>query len=254
MSMSSPRNYILRLGAITALSLVTTLVQAASPATLPVPQPEAWWMARHKEKLVQIRQSPVNLVFIGDSITQGWESTGRRVWEEFYAPRGAVNLGFNSDCTEHVLWRLTHGEVDNIAPRLVVLLIGTNNRTSRHESPDETSIGIRAIVDTLHARLPTAKLLVLGLLPRGDSPQDALRRHNARVNAQLHRYADGHSIFFLDLGDRFIDHQGRLRRHLMPDQLHPSEDGYRTWAEGMEPVLRRLLRGEVPRAGEQTTP
>ncbi|GKS60304.1 hypothetical protein YTPLAS18_38310 [Nitrospira sp.] len=229
-----------------ALNLLTSFWQAGAPATTPQPQTDAWWMTRHKQKLLQLRQGKTDLLFIGDSITQGWEDTGLRVWDQYYASRGAVNLGFNSDRTEHVLWRLAHGEIDDIAPRLVILLIGTNNRTARPESPTETSAGIQAIVDVLRARLPNTKILLLALFPRGASPQDSLRRHHTRVNAHLRGQADGRSIVFLDLGERFVDNQGRLRQHLMPDQVHPSEAGYRTWAEGMEPIVQTLLGVSAP--------
>ena len=234
-----------------AFSLLATYGHAASPASTPQPQTDAWWMARHEQKVLQLRQGKPNLLFIGDSITQGWEDTGLRVWNEFYASRGAVNLGFNSDRTEHVLWRLAHGELDDLAPRLVILLIGTNNLTARRESPRETSAGIQAIVDGLHARLPDTKILLLALLPRGSSPQDSLRRHHARVNAVLREYASSRSILFLDLGGRFVDNQGRLRLNLMPDQIHPSEAGYRTWAEGMEPIVQQVLEENPP---EDTPP
>lgn len=114
--MSSSRNLRLCLGIFMALNLLTSFWQAGAPATTPQPQTDAWWMTRHKQKLLQLRQGKTDLLFIGDSITQGWEDTGLRVWDQYYASRGAVNLGFNSDRTEHVLWRLAHGEIDDIAP------------------------------------------------------------------------------------------------------------------------------------------
>lgn len=211
-------------------------------AVMPEPQSAAWWMTRHTEKLAALRQSPVDLLFIGDSITQGWEDAGRAVWARYYAPRRAFNLGYNSDRTEHVLWRLEHGELEGLAPRGIVLLIGTNNTSAERESPEDTAAGIRTIVELLRHRLPTSRILLLGLFPRGHDARDPFWQINAQVNQQVQRLADNRTVWYLDLGRLFYDEAGRLSSGAMPDLLHPSADGYRQWAEAMEPMIQRLLR------------
>lgn len=210
-------------------------------ATIPAPQPEAWWMERHKRAVARIRQGHVDLVFIGDSITQGWEEAGRQVWNVFYQRRHAVNLGYNGDQTDNVLWRLQNGELDNITPKLAVVMIGTNNATRREDPPEETAAGIQAIVTTLRTRLPETKILLLALFPRGFSADDRFRRVNNAVNEQLPAFADQRQIFFLDLTGHFLDDNGRLPEEIMPDALHPNERGYRLWAEGMEDMIKRLM-------------
>jgi beta-glucosidase len=152
-----------------------------------------------------------------------------------------VNLGFNGDCTENVLWRLQQGELAGIAPKLAVVMIGTNNTGIRQDPPAETTAGIEAILATLHARLPHTKILLLAVFPRRASADDPLRRINAAINDRLRALADRRRVFFLDLGPRFLDGQGRLSEDVMPDALHPSEQGYRLWAEGMEDMIRTLL-------------
>jgi len=224
-----------------ALSTFAQVPDRKPAAVVPVPQTASWWTTRHEHTLERIRQDEVDLLMIGDSITQGWSKEGRRIWDAYYGRRRAVNLGFNSDRTEHVLWRLDHGEIDGIAPKLVVLLIGTNNTGARHDPPEETAAGIRAILTTLQTRLPDTKILLLGVFPRSASADDPLRRSNAAINDRLRAYADDQQVFFLDLSRHFLDNRGRLSQDLMPDYLHPSERGYQVWADGMEGVIRKLL-------------
>ena len=225
------------------LSLLDSTLTAADhiKAAMPTPQTQSWWSARHARAVARIQQGPVDLLFIGDSITQGWEGDGRRVWDPFDGRRRAVNLGFNSDQTDNVLWRLQHGEIDGITPKLAIVMIGTNNATRREDPPEETAAGIQAILATLRARLPQTKILLLAVFPRGQSANDQLRRVNQAVNERLRAFADQRHVFFLDLGPRFLDKAGRLSEEVMPDALHPNERGYRLWAEGMEDLVKTLL-------------
>jgi beta-glucosidase len=211
------------------------------PVIVPAPQTADWWMPQHERNVARVRQGFVDLLMIGDSITQGWGDEGRRVWEHYYAHRRAVNLGFNSDRTEQVLWRLQHGEIDGIHPKVAVVLIGTNNSGTRKDPPEETAAGVQAIVTLLRVRLPETKILLLGIFPRGAAATDSLRRVNESINDRLRGFVDGQHLFYLDLGHLFLDRDGRLKRDLMPDLLHPNEQGYRVWAEGMEHQLKALL-------------
>ena len=161
--------------------------------------------------------------------------------DTYYGNRRAVNLGFSGDCTEHVLWRLNHGEIDGIAPKLAVVMIGTNNTGARRDPPEETAAGIQAILFTLRSRLPDTRILLLGVFPHSASADAPLRQVNVAINSLIHTYADNQQIFFLDLSRHFLDNHGRLSQHLMPDYLHPNEHGYQVWADGMEEMLTRLL-------------
>ncbi|MDR4478535.1 MAG: platelet-activating factor acetylhydrolase IB subunit [Nitrospira sp.] len=210
-------------------------------AVVPVPQNESWWTERHERVVARVREGSVDLLFIGDSITQGWEEDGRRVWNSYYEPRRAVNLGFNSDRTETVLWRLQHGELDGIAPKLAILMIGTNNTSMREDPPENTAAGVHSILTTLRTRLPQTKILLLAVFPRGASADDPLRRVNSAVNDRLRVFADQRQVHFLDLSRHFLDEAGRISEDVMPDALHPSERGYRLWAEGMEDLVSTLM-------------
>ena len=210
-------------------------------AAIPTPQTQSWWSTRHARAVARLQQGPVDLLFIGDSITQGWEEDGRRVWDTFYGRRRAMNLGFNSDQTDNVLWRLHHGEIDGITPKLAIVMIGTNNTTMREDPPDHTAAGIQAVLTTLRTRLPQTKILLLALFPRGASSDDPNRLVNQAVNERLRAFADQRHVFFLDLGPHFLDKAGRLSGDVMPDALHPNERGYRLWAEGMEDLVKKLL-------------
>lgn len=219
-------------------------------ALTPEPLSHAWalsgWLPRHERKLEEVRKlkaagkSP-KLVFIGDSITEGWENSGQAVWQRYYAKYDAVALGFGGDHTENVLWRLRHGEVDGIAPKVAVLMIGTNNTGDRNDDPAATAAGVKAIIDELHNRLPKTKVLLLAVFPREEQPSALLRRLNESVNAIIANYADGHRVFFANINAALLNADGTLSREVMPDLLHPQEKGYEIWARSMDPVLKKLL-------------
>lgn len=238
-----PVSFLLALLLGTLQPFIGPTVESAEQirAAIPAPQRDSWWMERHDRTVSRIRQGPVDLLFIGDSITQGWEEDGRPVWDQYYAGRRAMNLGYNSDQTDNVLWRLQHGELDGITPKLAVVMIGTNNSAMREDPPENTTAGIQAILTTLRTRLPGTRILLLAIFPRGLTNDDPLRRVNEAVNARLPSLADQRQVFFLNINRRFLDADGRLSAEIMPDALHPSALGYRIWAEGMEGMIRKLL-------------
>ncbi len=206
---------------------------------IPAARKHAWWQKRHRLLNQRVKQRPVELVFIGDSITQGWEGRGRRVWQEFYGKRHAVNLGIGGDGTQHVLWRLDHGNLAGIRPKVAVVMIGTNNLPGH--KPEHVAQGVAAIVEKIHRHSPQTKVLLLAIFPRGATPQDRVRRAVEATNRLLARLHDGKRVFFLDLNRHFLTRDGTLPREIMPDLVHPSEKGYRIWATAMEPLLARLL-------------
>lgn len=206
-----------------------------------------WWLPRHEQKLADAKAikdagGKIDLLFIGDSITQGWEKEGVATWEKHYAKRNAFAIGFGGDRTENVLWRFHHGALENMSPKLVVLMIGTNNTGHRHEDPKTTAAGIKNLLGELKQRLPDSKILLLAIFPRDEKPDGFLRQINNGVNAIIKDYADNKTVFFADINAAFLTKEGILPKKIMPDLLHPNEEGYDIWAKALEPHLQKLLK------------
>ena len=222
-------------GKATAPKAVTAEVQTAAWAV-------KWWQPRHDQKLADLKKmEQVDLLMIGDSITHGWEGHGKKVWDEFYVERHAFNIGFSGDRTENVLWRLQHEAVKGIAPKLAVIMIGTNNTGHRQDPAEETAAGIQAIIVELQKQLPETKILLLAIFPRGENSDNPLRKLNTSINEIIAGYDDGKKVFFLDINSEFLDEDGTLPKSVMPDLLHPREAGYATWANAMEPSIAKLM-------------
>ncbi len=194
----------------------------------------------------EAQRGGIDILFLGDSITDGWRTRGSNVWNRYYAPRHAANFGIGGDRTQHVLWRMDHGELDGIKPKVVVLMIGTNNtgKENDHKTPrntiPEVIAGVQAVVGELRAKLPDSKILLLAIFPRG-TLNDPQRAQAALVNTVIAKLDDGKTVKFLDLGPKFLEFDGTLPRSLMPDLLHPNGRGYQIWAEVMEPTLDGML-------------
>ena len=212
-----------------------------SPATLPGNRlGEGWWKERHAEKTSLAKQGGHELVFIGDSITQGWEGHGKPVWDRYYGQRKALNLGYSGDRTEHVLWRLMNGELENVDPKLFVLMIGTNNTGHRQDPPEQTAEGIKLILELLQDRKPEAKILLLSVFPRDEKPDGKLRQINDAINGRIKTFADGDKVHWLDAGAAFLAPDGVLPAATMPDFLHPQLAGYEMWAKAIEKKISAL--------------
>jgi len=219
-------------------------------AVTPEPLNEAWsldwWLPRHRQKLddkarmIAAGNSP-QLVFIGDSITQGWEKEGAPVWQQYYARHDALALGFGGDRTENVLWRIQNGEVDGIEPKVAVLMFGTNNTGLRGDFPASTVAGIKRNIEELQRRLPRTRILLLAIFPREATPDKAARQTNEQINAMLPTLADGRQVFFLNINAAFLGTDGTLSSAIMPDLLHPNGQGYAIWAKAMQAELDRLM-------------
>ena len=233
--------------AVAAAVLAGTLAAAPVVSITPVPQsldPAHGWAKRFAEKQELVKKGGGDVVFIGDSITQFLENSD--VWRERFAkaPYNALNLGFSGDHTEHVLWRIDHGELDGYKAKVVVLMIGTNNtghRPRSDESPIDTVIGISEIVRRIRAKQPQARIVLHPILPRGERPDDELRRRNDAVNASIRDLADGQHVYWCDFNDLLTDADGTLPKDVMPDFLHPGPKGQRIWARALTPLLNRLL-------------
>jgi lysophospholipase L1-like esterase len=207
-----------------------------------LPQPYPRGDRRGIERLKQINQTvkenPRLVLFLGDSLTEGWAPA---IWERCLAPRHTLNAGVSGDYTENVLWRLENGNLA-VAPQAVVLLIGTNDLAAGR-SPELTADGIRANLDLLRRRVPNATILLLGLLPREARPDARLRRAVTQVNSLVRYCADGEHIIFAEIGDALLDSEGRLDTALSPHQLHFTERGYALLTSRFVPLLDRVLAG-----------
>ncbi len=208
----------------------------------PIKQSSSWWEPRHNEKISLAKNAKIDLLMIGDSITHGWEKAGKDVWQQFYQDKNSLNLGFSGDRTEHVLWRLQNGAVDGISPKLIVLMIGTNNTGYRMVSADSTAKGISEIVSELRVRLPMSKILLVGIFPREHSPNHILRQRNEAVNQLISTLADNEIVHYLNINEIFLDNNRFLRKELMPDLLHPNRLGYQLWAKAMASTISQLMK------------
>jgi len=233
---------------------VGTGAEAAPPAASPIARlDDRNWRARHKAKLREASSRPVHLVLLGDSITANYELKGLRdyrgVWRRYYADRSALNLGFSGDGTRHLLWRTMHGEIDGIAPKVAVVLIGTNDIGWLHRTAADTVAGIEAVVAELHRRLPATKILLVGLLPSDRGPW--VRQATADINSALAaRYGNGEVpyVTYRDVSPAFLKN-GVLDTSLFSDPrqvppepaLHPSPEGQERMAAALEPTLSELL-------------
>jgi beta-glucosidase len=213
---------------------------------------DKWWKDRHEASVALVEKGNVDVLMIGDSITHGWEGSGKDVWDKYYGSRKAINLGFSGDQTQHVLWRLDRLPLDKISPRVAVIMIGTNN--NRME-PKDTAEGIKAIVEKLQTQYPKMQVLVLYVFARGPNLTDKYRKKVDAVNSYLPGLLkDKRNVTLLDINNVVIDKEGNLPKEVMPDFLHPNAEGYQLWADAMEPTLKKLLaqsetkfRREAPR-------
>jgi tetratricopeptide (TPR) repeat protein/lysophospholipase L1-like esterase len=201
----------------------------------------ARWKARHFQLAKDCRAANPNLAFLGDSITEQWQHTGRAFWETAFQPLGAFNAGIAGETIDGLLWRLRHGAVNGINPSCAVLLIGTNDVPSA--MIDEIVDGIRSVVQCLLVRLPRTKILLLGILPRDPSPDAPVREKIKRVNKDIAQVADGARVSFLDVGNLLLEADGTLSAAVSPDGLHLSSEGYARWAE---PLRRWVTTVIVP--------
>ncbi len=213
---------------------------AVPSATVPLPRAEKWWVDRHNMILRLKTVAPVDMIFVGDSITQDWDQTGANVWDKHFARRRALNLGFSGDRTQHVLWRVRHNEVEGYDPKLAVVMIGTNNSNGDDYTAEQIADGIKAVVALLREKQPRMKILLLAIFPRGEQPNPQ-REKNAKASELASAIADGQFVHYMDIGSKFMNEEGVISQDIMPDYLHLSAKGYQVWADAIEDKVKELM-------------
>jgi len=213
------------------------------------------WVQMHQSFLRRGREAPIGLLFLGDSITEYW-THAPEVWKQHYWKYMPADFGIDGDRTQNVIWRIENGELDGIQPRVVVLMLGTNNvnaNLAMHFTANtaaEIFAADRKIVTMIRSRIPRSKVLLLAIFPRGPrknsdgTADDGIRAMETirAVNRGLAGLDDGANVRFLDLGAKFIGPDGKILDSLMPEHLHPNAEGYRVWADAMQPLLDEMMR------------
>ena len=194
---------------------------------------------KHANNVARAQQGDIDLLFMGDSITDFWRTGGKAVFEKYYGNLKTANFGISGDTVQGVLYRLRDGEGAGFKPKAIMLMIGTNNSPSA--SSAEIAEGVGAIVLDFRTRFPEAKILLLAIFPRSNTG-DALRNTVLGANPILAKLDDGKHVFYLDIGDKFLAPDGTIAADIMPDKLHPTEKGYEVWAEAVKTPLAELLK------------
>lgn len=237
------------LSSIAAACAFALAANAAFRANSPTARLDAWWTARHAEKVAALSDSSVkkDIVFIGDELTQGWETTGASsLASHFAGDKAMFNLGFNGDCTENVLWRIQNGELGS--PKAVFLMIGGNNSaiyTEREEAEGRTYLGVRAIIDCLCENVGASKVVVQAVLPRGLDESDPVRPRNDRLNIDVRAYAKQKGCAWVDMSDLFLENDRHtLKTSLFnDDRVTLNAAGYEVWAQAVAPYVNAAISG-----------
>ncbi len=235
-----PSSFHLALALLVVLSSRATFAddpKTVIPADNPIPY-GAGWLKECQDRVAAVQGKPVDIMFIGDSLTQNflekptakWPLVGYDVWQSHYANRNVLNFGVGSDGTEHILWRLSHMNVQSLAPKVIVLLAGVNDM--KYPTAD-IAAGTKAVLDKLKAMYPSAKIVLMAILPNSRN-----RQRTAEVNAITQTFADNQSIFWLDLTPFMKDFKG-----VGFDGVHLKPEGYETWASHLDPLIDQLLSG-----------
>jgi beta-glucosidase len=228
------------------LCIASALAADAPMPDVPQPGTDKQWLGKHNYLASLVAQAsrkpPLDIYFLGDSITEFWPELGKDVWRAEFARMRVLNCGVSGDTTQNMLYRITHGGFERIAPRVVIVLAGTNNLSLSPElAPDDLARGVRRIIATLRTKSPSSKILLLSILPSGDASKP-LRARIRETNKRLAALGDGDSVFYLDVFSAFLDSDGRFLPGVSPDGTHLTAKGYQVWADSMRPTLQKLLQ------------
>lgn len=230
-----------------ALSCALSVTGFAQSTEAPKPASRGsagWWKTRNDTFNQRAQQGGFDVMWVGDSITQGWEGAGKKVWAEKIAPLNSANFGISGDKTGNVLWRLQNGNLAGKAdPKVAVIMIGTNDtgHSKGKVKAEAIAAGVKAILKEIQDKKPRAKILLLGIFPREASPEGVLRKKNEAANALIARFADDKAVFYKDIGAVFLEKDGTLSKKIMPDLLHLNAEGYQRWADTVVPEIKKLL-------------
>lgn len=222
-----------------AANISSVLGASQNPASAPeIRNP---WMDQHERIDARLKRGPSEILFIGDSITYNWASNsrGKPVWDQYYGHLDVVNMGISGDKTENILWRLQHSSLEEVKPKVAVVLAGINN--IHRDRPEQIAEGVEAIVNEILTRAPSCQVLLMGLFPRGYQASAPERPNIKAVNAMLKSLDARPRVVFLDISEEFLDQNGVYPRDMSPDALHPLAKGYEIWANAMNPILERML-------------
>ena len=203
----------------------------ANPCAAASPRDD--WYRDVQNKFDKYGNKPADIVFDGDSITNRWEGTGRTVWASHFAGR-AADFGIEGDRTENLLWRLSKNQVEGVNPKVVVLMIGTNN--SGRDSAENIAGGVKAIVEKYEELCPQAHIILMAIFPRGHTPEDGGRHKVEAVNEIIKSLASDH-VSYVDIGPKLLQPDGTLLASMAPDFVHPTEPGYVIWADAIQPII-----------------
>jgi len=221
---------------------------AAQPADVAAPKlgpdgkPQANFLKSHESFVAVAKQGEAQVVFLGDSITAGWNGH-KALFEKEYGQYKAANFGIGGDQVQHVLWRVENGEFEGIKPKAVVLMIGTNNVGNPAHTPELIANGIKNIIAAIHQRSPNTKVLLLAIFPRGATEaNNPGRAKNKAVNALIAKFDDGQKVRYLDIGAKFLTADGTLEKSVMPDLLHLNAVSYQIEADAIREPLAALVK------------
>jgi lysophospholipase L1-like esterase len=228
---------------------LTTAAQSGdkkNPAATPSPRldkkgdPEKGWIKRHEGFVAIAKKGEVDVLFLGDSITDGWRGkAGKEVWEKAFGDMKPANFGIGGDRTQHVLWRIQNGELDGIKPKVAVLMIGTNNTGS--DSAEKIAEGVTSIVKHINKESPHTKVLLLAVFPRGKMIPNPGNTKIIEINKIIAKLDDGKNVKYLNIGEKFMK-DGQIPAEIMPDYLHLSQAGYQIWADAITPTVKEMLK------------
>lgn len=199
---------------------------------------EKWWNGNCERIDADIKKmnGRIDVAVVGDSITARWKGES---WEKHWGAYKAVNMGIGGDRTQNVLWRLQNGDLDGYKAKLFVVMIGTNNLWGKDPQPADVAAGVKAIIDLIQAKQPQARILLLGIFPRGEKPNPG-RETIAETNKLISKY-DGGAVHYMDIGDKFLEPDGTISKEVMHDSLHLAPKGYDIWAEAISGKVKELL-------------
>ncbi|HEY4364541.1 MAG TPA: GDSL-type esterase/lipase family protein [Bryobacteraceae bacterium] len=233
----------MRLTLLLALSIIAASAQTRVPADQPVSRTDANSLTAHEQLLEKAKQGGVDVYFEGDSIARRWGATDYPQylanWKRNFFGWNAADFAWGADTTQNILWRLEHGELDGVNPKIIVLLAGTNN-VGAGATADDVTRGLQAIVRTMQSKAPAAVIILTGVFPRND--RRGLLNVIAQANVNLSNWADGKMVRFLNVNRQLADADGNLYEGMMnPDNLHPALAGYQVWADALKPIFTEIL-------------